>query len=595
MVRLRKPKKEDRKMKGEGTMNGFSLRGIKWMMFFCLIFLFFQAGCTKESQKKEVSQVNVGNSDNSQALDLNIENLISSEYETLSLKPLPFPAEGSRIKISGNFDFMMREAPVLDPEDPGFHEGNACEWHKQMAGMFMVSSMIASPDFTQLMKDLASATTSQIAIGNLLEKMIKSNSVTSDQAHITLNNARTILQRIRDFEPKTNGDKFLKPFLVKHLSDQIRIATIILAMREKTTLVKGNRLPEQLKDLASLMRKWADEVKLLIFQPSMSPDCVKMRKALWIALNKQAARIEYVLNGDAEKAIPLLEKMGADKEAGAALSSEKRPGEKQMEAFGEALRTADLEQIKRMVKKYPAFLKVNVSAEMDGITYSATPLHLAISLGNKEIAEFFVDQGINIDTLDSKGQSPLHVAVMLGNKDIIKMLIAKGADVNSKDATGKTPIFAAVIGGNIDLLELLVAKGADINTRDNVGSSPFDMAVIGGNRNAIEFLLANGIDVNSKDKDGGTPLHSAAFNGHKEIVELFLNKGADINAKSPPNNTTPLHLAAARGHFEVVKLLLTRGADINTRDKNGYTPLVYAKTYDHLEIAKFFQEHGGKE
>ena len=55
-------------------MNGFSLRGIKWIILFCLIFLFFQVGCTKKSPEEETGyvQVNIGNLDNNTLLHIAI-------------------------------------------------------------------------------------------------------------------------------------------------------------------------------------------------------------------------------------------------------------------------------------------------------------------------------------------------------------------------------------------------------------------------------------------------------------------------------------------------------------------------------------------
>ena len=55
-------------------------------------------------------------------------------------------------------------------------------------------------------------------------------------------------------------------------------------------------------------------------------------------------------------------------------------------------------------------------------------------------------------------------------------------------------------------------------------------------------------------------MHSAAGKGHKEIAELLIAAGADVNAKDELLGRTPLDWAISRNHIEIADLLRKHGA-----------------------------------
>lgn len=68
---------------------------------------------------------------------------------------------------------------------------------------------------------------------------------------------------------------------------------------------------------------------------------------------------------------------------------------------------------------------------------------------------------------DRAGSTPLHVAVRSGRKDIAEYLLAHGADVNARDKCGRTPI-----------AEYLLAHEADVNASLNCRNQAITLRIV---------------------------------------------------------------------------------------------------------------------
>uniref|UniRef100_A0A8C2FJ23 Uncharacterized protein n=1 Tax=Cyprinus carpio TaxID=7962 RepID=A0A8C2FJ23_CYPCA len=83
----------------------------------------------------------------------------------------------------------------------------------------------------------------------------------------------------------------------------------------------------------------------------------------------------------------------------------------------------------------------------------------------------------------------------------------------------------------------------------------------------VRYLLRAGAIVSHKDVEGSTCLHLAAKTGHFGIVQHLLSTGlVDINCQDD-GGWTAMIWATEYKHVDQVKLLLSKGADINIRDK----------------------------
>lgn len=257
----------------------------------------------------------------------------------------------------------------------------------------------------------------------------------------------------------------------------------------------------------------------------------------------------------------------------------------------------------------------------------------ALSAGHKDVFQYLLNKGADITAKTNGGRTLLHQASRAGFTEIVKQLITKGADVNVKDKDGETPLQHAASEGHKEVVKLLVARGADINVAAKNGRHPLGDAALAGHEDVVKLLIAGGAQVNLTERRG-TALHAAAFAGHSKIVDLLiangadvnsnalygtplhlalrsrlkvtndtaaqiveklLDKGADVNAKDLRHGRSPLHLAADHGRRNAAELLIAAGADVSAKDKEGHTPLWYAKRKDRTETAELLRRHGAVE
>ncbi|MBN8827342.1 MAG: ankyrin repeat domain-containing protein [Sphingobacteriia bacterium] len=246
------------------------------------------------------------------------------------------------------------------------------------------------------------------------------------------------------------------------------------------------------------------------------------------------------------------------------------------------------------------------------------PLYYAISAKNLQMVKLLVSKGANVNYKDNEEFSSLHKAISSGDINIINFLLENDADATAQSQFGHTPIGLAINKRNSTAVKLLQSKGADINAPSYFEYTPLELAASRDEEETVKFLLEHGadikkgkalfyaikerkedmvkmlldygVDINARDNEGNTPLHCAI---EKDIdkIKLFIERGAEVNAKKSLGET-PLDIAIKKKDSNLVKLLQSKGADINAPSKQGYTPLEYAATNGYLDKVEFLLEHG---
>jgi hypothetical protein len=94
---------------------------------------------------------------------------------------------------------------------------------------------------------------------------------------------------------------------------------------------------------------------------------------------------------------------------------------------------------------------------------------------------------------------PLHDVIYKNNVAAVKALIDQGADVNAIDTYGHTPLIAAAGNKSMEITKYLVEHGADINQANDGGDTALHYAAGDCDFIKAKYLLENGADASIKN------------------------------------------------------------------------------------------------
>src|SRR3984957_10493437 len=251
-----------------------------------------------------------------------------------------------------------------------------------------------------------------------------------------------------------------------------------------------------------------------------------------------------------------------------------------------------------------------------------TPLLFAIRDGNVPMMRLLLDRGADVNQASGNHTSPLIIALLNGQVAMASELLNRGADPNAADDYHRAALFAAIDLRNfnhdkygdlptdgrdpLDLIKALLNKDANPNLKTDTvpvhglmqfdaswvnfdGETPFVRAALSGDIEVMRLLLDHGADPNIATAQGSTALMAASGINwipgqtytrsepeYVEAVKLCLERGAPVEA-SNSLGLTAMHGAANRGWETVIQILADHGAKVDAKDKEGRTPMVFAK------------------
>ena len=128
-------------------------------------------------------------------------------------------------------------------------------------------------------------------------------------------------------------------------------------------------------------------------------------------------------------------------------------------------------------------------------------------------------------------ESELHTAAWNGNLEEVKSIVAKGVDVNWIDSAGESAVFGAAAWGHSEVVAYLLLVGARIDFHEPLsGFTPLHWAAK-SNIETIQTLVNAGADASAPDKFGRLPVDIAHESGKGEHVAYLKTIGPEIESR----------------------------------------------------------------
>ena len=252
-------------------------------------------------------------------------------------------------------------------------------------------------------------------------------------------------------------------------------------------------------------------------------------------------------------------------------------------------------------------------------------VHEAARRGDIDTIKRFVNEGGDLNEIESVLGTPLHNAIAYGQFEAVKLLVEEGADVNQKNPNdGGSTVMSSVFFSFPEILKYLLENNANRNATDKKGMSPlnllgipwqemtgiymivesvirsqepspefpvFDMNRIKKNIPEIYSILTDGKDFESFQKNNTIYLAIAVKNNDVKTIKKAIKDGADLDKKDK-DGTTLLIGASLSGSPEMVKTLIDGGANIDIQNNNKDTALMSAAFFCNKEVVKLLLDAG---
>lgn len=217
-------------------------------------------------------------------------------------------------------------------------------------------------------------------------------------------------------------------------------------------------------------------------------------------------------------------------------------------------------------------------------------LHYAIFGNAKEVFFYLLNNNINTNLVNKRGETPLFDAVRKNKKEMVISLLNKYAKVNVINKNLETPLFIALNRGNLEIVKLLIENGAKLDNLNKQGESVLFAAIRGGSIDCYEYIRLLSPKILKIDNKKNTQLHLACSLSSHLMVNHLLKNEENPHLVNDQLETAIFSAVRAK-HLENVKILTSYGAYIDLTNKYSHSLFDLATDNEDLAMLEFLNSH----
>lgn len=257
----------------------------------------------------------------------------------------------------------------------------------------------------------------------------------------------------------------------------------------------------------------------------------------------------------------------------------------------------------------------HVQLDINDMSCSLTPLHLAAANGHLKIIQLIVERKKNVGTFSiNEISEALTIAISNNQMGVVPLLLEYGASPYYIGSSLYSPIEMAIVKENSEALELLYkCAKPEYRSPDRLQyfwdlSDQFNRHRIYFYENCDFLRLARALriadlkevrrltdphdrrpnfDLKDVFEDGNTALHIACIRQQFEIAQYLISSGADINAINYKGETPMIAaIGSGQGSELIVRALLNHAATLGVPDLENKTEIMHAAEKGQDRILK---------
>ena len=163
-----------------------------------------------------------------------------------------------------------------------------------------------------------------------------------------------------------------------------------------------------------------------------------------------------------------------------------------------------------------------------------TVLHKIIRLNEETIdaMRFLLDHGADVNTRREDLSTPLHLAVVIGEPEVARVPLDHAANINSQNIEGPSRQVVSPFEDNRSILSMSsFESGADINVQPKVNTT--HLASSNQKLEVVRVLLDHGANMDAENDEGRTALQELLRGDRFShdgagVVQLLLERGAEV-------------------------------------------------------------------
>ena len=211
-------------------------------------------------------------------------------------------------------------------------------------------------------------------------------------------------------------------------------------------------------------------------------------------------------------------------------------------------------------------------------------LFAAVHSGRTDMIQTILACGIDINTVNEKGETCLHIATRNNNFKVFKFLLKNGVKMESSVSQDDSVWGIAAEKGMTKIIEYLAVSQQFVNENSNCEKAIF-RALDNGHIECVKILLEKYL-INDQDKNGNTILMAAIRNNNVELAKIALGKFADVTVLNNKGESA-LFIALKKNNPQLLEIFDLATENLNFQTNNGTSlPMICVKVGNHTAMSQ---------